>query len=87
MANSIGSQGLFGSQTRPGMSGLPRRLGSLSGSSLGDDTPQTADPAKPGTAAPAAVSITGRLAALPTSVKVGAAAAAVWYLFFRKKRG
>lgn len=51
--NSIGVQGLFGSQTRPGMranrmvvKGRKRAqlgsLGSLSGSSLGDDTPQTA---------------------------------------------
>lgn len=86
LGNSIGSQGLFGSQVRPGMRTLPTRLGSLSGSSLGDDTPATADPAKPGTAAPVATGVTAKIAALPTPVKVGAVAAAAWFFFFRKGR-
>lgn len=82
--NSIGQQGLFGSQRRPGMRALPSRLGSLSGSSLGDDTPLTADPAKPGTAAPASSGLVATLKAVsPTKLAIGAAA--VWYLFLRKK--
>lgn len=93
MANSLASQGLFGSRARPGMNGWSStmspswgntrqiRLGSLSGSSLGDDTPQTATPAVTVLTAPGP-----KATGISRPMLYGAAAVAAWYFLFRKKR-
>jgi hypothetical protein len=73
-----GGLGLFGSRTRPGLKGP---LGSLTGSSLGDSTPVTASP----TVTVTPVAAPSFLSTLSTPVKLGGAALAAWYLFFRRK--
>ena len=90
--SSLARQGLFGSQARPGMNPAPKkpkRLGSLSGSSLGDDTPQTADAIFPDTAGPAMAAANSASAAAKSArnkrlLMVGGAVVLAYLIFGRK---